>query len=219
MTGFGAKLRNFLFCVVMISSLIAFVLPSSGKIYDYSSVVAILSTIVYVIVGLISIIVKSIRRARMDETDKMKEALLGFVVTLDESAVVDFFRRLTFWGFIALAVISAAGLDITKLSQNENVYIQSANNFYGWALLAFIFSFVVSILHWIFYMPHMGEGSYTIFQYLGKLLKADILTPFRVIKNLFSPDAPRGRSIFYFLVMVLFIAFVAFCVLVMKGII
>ena len=212
MVNFGAVLRRILLCVAMAGSLFANIIPFRGPAYDLLYLAAGCSIFLYLIIGVLSILIRIVRTIRMDEFEKMKDTLLITVITDPNSDVINFFRRLSFWGAISLFAAEAFGVNVQGLSQNGNMFFQSYSGFFTWTIFAFFCSFLISVIYWIFYIPHGGEGSYTIFQYIWKLLVADILTPFRTIKNLFSRDMPRGRSLFYFIVMIVFILYHVICI-------
>lgn len=76
-------------------------------------------------------------------------------------------------------------------------------------MIALVVFFILSVLFFIFFLPHYGEGTYTSVQYMGKMIVQDLITPFRVIKNLFSKAENGKKPAMYVIDFVIMVAFIA----------
>ena len=127
----------------------------------------------------------------MDEMGQMKDSFGGVLVYQKNYNALHYFRRLSFWGTIMLLVnIAAFDLNFDMLTggpYSNDALLSCYHGFLLWALIALV-SFVLSVIFWAVYMPHYGEGVYSIFQYIGKLFVSDGTVPFRIIKSIFERE-------------------------------
>lgn len=198
MKKFAAVLRSILLAIAMIAGLVICVLHAKVETTSESllSLIFLGAGALYFFVAFISLIVRFISRARMDERDQMMDSFTGVLIFSKNGNMLHYFRRLSFWGTIMLIVNVAAFHVTTNMliggPYSADAFLKGYHGFLLWSLLALIISFVLSIIFWAVYLPHYGEGVYNVFQYTGKMIVSDITTPFRIIKSFFSSDHKKN---------------------------
>ena len=200
MIKFAALLRRILLSITTVLGLILCVFRASpitslGSFLVYG---ILGGGTLYVIVSLISLLVRLIRRKQMDESDQMKDSFLAAITYRKNGYTINFFRRLSFWGTIMM-VVNFAACNVTTSMIFSGPYVSSAfisgyHGFLLWSFVGLLFFIILSLLFWAFYLPHYGDGAYNIFQYTGKLLVADITTPIRILKSFFRKDKDGSKS-------------------------
>ncbi len=195
----AAYLRSILLTITIIAGLVICVVHAKIEIIATTKSLPVLIFIgagtLYLVVALISLIVRIICRSRMDERDQMMDSFTGVLVYLRNGNTLYFFRRLSFWGTIML-MVNIAAFDLTSNtfigdSFSPDVFLSGYYGFLLWSLIALIVTFILSIVFWSVYMPHYGEGTYNVFQYVGKIIVSDITVPFRIIKSAFGNDKKK----------------------------
>ena len=215
MTKFAAIVRRIVLALFMILFLIACVTKAESN----TSVGAILymgmliSVGIYLLFSLISIIVRLIRRKRMGEGEAMVSAYTDTLIFMGNSNTISYFRRISFWGTVMLLinvlVLHVPSRMIVGGPYSSDVFLKGYHGFLLWAPISLVLLFIISILFFAFYLPHYGTGAYNVFQYLGKLILADITTPVRVVKDFFSKSKEGKKpfiQILRFTTMIVFIA-------------
>lgn len=92
--------------------------------------------VIYFIIALLSVIIKSIGRGRIDERNAMMDAYTSVLIYSKNSNLLNLFRRVAFWGTIML-LINIFGLRIpfTMICggpYSENVFLKGYHGFcYG----------------------------------------------------------------------------------------
>ena len=210
----AAFLRRMLLSIFLLSLLILCVSRIDTKTGNGSLIlfVAFCSCVLYLLVSIISILVKLIRKTRMDERDAMMDAFTGVLLVTKNNNLYSVFRRISFWGTIMLLIhifILRTNIEqITIGPYSSDTFLFRYHGFLLWSPIALFITFIVSILFFIFYLPHYGEGAYGVFAFIGKLFLADLATPIRIIKGLFSKNQ-NGKTIFsniiYITIMIIFI--------------
>ena len=214
MTKFAAAVRRLMLSLFMIFLMIVCVLRLDGT----SNLGAILYLVIlgsigiYLLFSLISIIVRLIKRIRMDEQTAMVSAFTDVLIFNKNANTINYFRRLAFWGTV-MTIINIVAFNVSSDMliggpYATDLFLNKYHGFLLWSIISLVFLIIVSLIYFVVYLPHYGAGAYNIFQYSGKLFLADIATPFRVIKNLFSKDENGKRSfsqVFDFLTMLIFI--------------
>ncbi|MGI6174142.1 MAG: hypothetical protein ACOYI8_09650 [Christensenellales bacterium] len=194
MKRFAAGLRRVLLSIAMIIGLVLCV--SRANIKTASGALLTLLFVgaggLYLVVSVISLIVRVICRAHMDERNQMIDSFTGVLTYSKNGNVLHFFRRLSFWGLIML-VFNVTALDIPSSMiiggpYSTDAFLLGYHGFLHWSLVALVISLVLSIIFWAVYLPHYGDGTYNIFQYTSRLIAGDITAPFRIIKTFFGSD-------------------------------
>lgn len=198
MKKFASGLRSILLVVAMIAGLVICVLHAKVETTSDSflTLVFLASGALYLFVSIISLIVRFISRANMNERDQMMDSFNGVLVYLRNGNILHFFRRLSFWGTIML-IVNVVAFNLTSNMviggpYSPDIFLSGYHGFLLWSLIALIVSFVLSLIFWVVFMPHYGEGAYNIFQYTGKIIVSDIIEPFRIIKSFFSGDGKKN---------------------------
>ena len=200
MKQFAAALRRILLSITMILGLILCVLrPDLNTALGSLLVLSLLGGgALYFVVAIISLLVRLISRKRMDETDQMKDSFMGVLIYLKNGYTLHFFRRLTFWGTIMMivniAVFNVTSNMIVDGPYSSNAFLSGYHGFFLWSFIGLIILFVLSLFFWSIYMPHYGEGAYNIFQYTGKLIVNDIMTPINILKSFFKKNEDGSKS-------------------------
>ena len=153
----------------------------------------------------------------MDETAAMMDTMTGLPAVLKNFYTISFFRRLALWGTIMMivSVVRFGFAFKTILSNDGDKMLLAYHGFLAWSVVSLIVTFIITIIFWSVYMPHYGEGAYNIFQYIGKLIIADLTIPFTIVKDLFTKDTSEiageesNKALVFFklIMMLLFIAF------------
>ena len=194
MKKFASWLRCIFLAVTMIIGLVICVFrdkieTTSGKLLI---LVFLGASALYLLVSIISIIVRCINRAHMDERNKIIDSFNGALIYSRNINILHFFRRLSFWGTIMLIVnIVALNVSINMIiggPYSSDTFLSGYHGYLLWSLIAFVVSFVLSVIFFVVYMPHYGEGAYNFFQYTGRMILSDITEPIRIIKSIFSSD-------------------------------
>lgn len=216
MTKFAAIVRRVMLTLFMVLFLIACVTKAESN----TSLGAVLymgmliSTGIYLLFSLISIIVRLIRRKRMGEGEAMMSAYTDTLLTLGNSNTISYFRRIAFWGTVMLLinvfVLHVPSRMIVGGPYSSDIFLKGYHGFLLWAPISLVVLFIISVLFFAFYLPHYGDGAYNVFQYIGKLILSDITTPFRVVKQFFSKSEDGKKS---FAQIVRFITLLAFIVI------
>lgn len=197
MKKFAAALRWILLAITMITGMVICVLHPKIESTACSllALVILASGALYLLVSFISLLVRFISRARMDESDRMRDSFTGVLVYSKNRNVLDYFRRLSFWGTIMLFVnIIAFNLTADMVlggPYSPDAFLAGYHGFLLWSLLALIVLFVLSVVFLVVYMPHYGTGANNFFQYTGKMIISDIIAPFSIIKNFFNRDGNK----------------------------
>lgn len=198
MKKFAAGLRSILLAVAMIAGLVICVLHAKVETTSGSllALVFLGAGALYLFVSIISIIVRLISRAHMDERDLMMDSFTGVLIYLKNGNMLHLFRRLSFWGTIML-IVNVEAFNVTSNMvaggpYSPDIFLAGYHGFLLWSLIALIVSFILSLIFWAVFMPHHGRGAYNIFQYTGKMIVSDITAPFRVIKSFFSHDGKKN---------------------------
>ena len=196
MKKFATILRNVLLAITLLTGLIICIFhikPETTSAFD-ALLLLIFSGAgaLYIIVSLISMLVRHIRRARMEETDQMKDTFRSIVIYRKNYNMLNFFRRISFFGtimlIINLTVFSIPNTMIIGGPYSTDVFLSGYHGFLLWSLIALVASFILSVIFFAVYMPHYGTGAYNIFQYCGKLFLSDVTAPLRIIKSFFNSD-------------------------------
>ena len=147
----------------------------------------------YILIAVIAVIVRLINRGHLDETELMLDT---YVNVLDYNAMgqtLNYFRTLSFWGAIMLVVnifvLKKPKDTIIGGPYSNDVFLAGYHGYLLWSLISLVVMIVLSIVYWAIFMPHYGTDTYNIFQYVGKILLADISAPFRIIKSLVSSES------------------------------
>ena len=206
----SAILRRVLLSLTMITSLLACMIKSERTNYILF-LCAIGSGALYLVLGVLSILIRSARKRKMDESSEMMDTMINILTVSGNQRTIDFFRRIAFWGTVMM-IVNVVMFNITAdtlLSEKKDVILIAYHGFLCWSIVALILAFIISLIFFVVYLPHYGEGAYNIFQYIGKLIGLDILAPFRILKHVFfrnESDSGKGNYIFYFIIMLAFIA-------------
>lgn len=194
MKKFVAALRRILLAITMIIGLVICVLhlKIESTAGTFLTLAMVASGALYLLISVISLLVRFINRVRMDESDRMKESFMGVLTYSGNSQVLAYFRRLSFWGTIML-LVNFCAFNLTPDMvlggpYSPDVFLAGYHGFLLWASLALPAMFLLSVIFFAVYMPHYGTGAYNVFQYTGKMIMGDITAPFSIIKNIFIKD-------------------------------
>ena len=214
MTKFAAIVRRVMLTLFMVLFIIACVTKAESN----TSLGAVLymgmliSMGTYLLFSVISIIVRLIRRKRMGEGEAMMSAYTDTLLFLGNSNTISYFRRISFWGTVMLLinvfVLHVPDRMIVGGPYSPDIFLKGYHGFLLWALISLVLLFIISILFYVFYLPHYGTGAYNVFQYIGKLILADIMTPIRVVKNFFSKNEDGRKpfsQVLHFITLIVFI--------------
>ena len=188
----AAWLRSILLAITMITGLVMCVLHVDFETTSGALLLLVLfgAGALYLLVSIISLIVRMISRARMNETARMMDSYTGALVYLKNGNTIHYFRRLSFWGMIMLLVnIIAFNITSNMLiggPYSPDAFLSGYHGYLLWSLIALAIAFILSLIFWAVFMPHYGEGTYNFFTYIGKLIVSDIMVPIRIIQSCFS---------------------------------
>lgn len=192
MKKFDAGLRSILLAITLATSLVICVQHARVETtFDYLLALVLLgSSALYLLVSAISLVVRAISRARMDESDRMKDTFTGAFIYNKYGKLIDYFRRLSLAGTI-MFIVNVVAFNVTSDMviggpYSSDIFLAGYHGFLLWSFIALLFSFVLSLIYFALYLPHYGEGTYNIFQYTGKLIVSDIIAPLRIIKSFFG---------------------------------
>ena len=221
MKEFAAFLRRILLAFVTVLALLLCITRSSELPFKkIVFLILIVFAALYIFISIISLLVRSKSRKNMNETDQMKDAVMGVLSYNKNGNVINYFRRLTFWGAV-MAVVNflvfktSIGM-IIGISFPEDKILSGYYGYLLWSIIGIVLFFILSLLFWTVYMPHYGKGAYTIFQYTGKMIVIDVIFPIMIILSFFGKTADgskKDRKIVGLLTMVLFIAINSFAVI------
>lgn len=215
MTKFAAIVRRIVLSIFMVLFLIACITKaeSNTQLGAILYIGMLVSIGIYILFSVISVIVRSIKRKQMDEHSAIVSAYTDTILFMGNSNVISYFRRIAFWGTIML-VVNIVALHVPRYlivggPYATDVVLKCYHGFLLWSLLSLVLLFIISLLFFAFYLPHYGTGANNVFQYVGKLFVADLLTPYRVIKNFFTKSEGKKRfiKIFHLLTLIAFVAF------------
>ena len=210
------KIAAFIRRALLTISIILFLLLCVTKLDSTSTLGALLYVGVtfsfggFLAFSILSIIIRGIRLLIMGKENAMRTVFSDVLVFSHNSSVIHFFRRVSFWGSV-MAIINVVFLNVPRSMiydgpYSPDLYLKGYHGFLLWSVVTLVIMFIISLLHFAFYLPHYGSGVYNVFQYTGKLIKSDVTCPIRVI-NLFF-DASRKKSFynyFSFITMIVFI--------------
>ena len=211
MTKFAALIRRILLTVSMILFLLLCVtnpdntssfgtILYAGLIFSFGG---------YLVFSILSIIIRIIRLLIMGKDNAMRTLYSDVLVFSPNSTVIHFFRRIAFWGSV-MALINVVFLkvpwDMILEGSSSDLYLKGYHGFLFWSVVSLIIMFIISIFHFIFYLPHYGSGVYNVFQYIGKLIISDISCPVRVINRFF--DSSQEKSLYNYISFITMIVFI-----------
>ena len=222
MTKFAAIVRRSMLSVFMVLFLIACVtkVESNTSFGEVLYMGMLISIGIYILFSTITIIVRLIKRIFMGKHDAMMSAYTDVPFFMGNLRIINYFRRISFWGMIMLLinviVLNVPGRMIVGGPYSSDTFLYGYHGFLLWAIISLILLFIISILFFAIYLPHYGTGAYNVFQFIGKLLLADIATPFTVVKSFFSKKEEDKKSfgqVIRFITLAVFIVINAFAII------
>lgn len=148
----------------------------------------------------------------MERHDSVTSAYTDVLMFLGNINTINYFRRISFWGTVMLLinvfVMKIPSSMILGGPYSSDLYLKGYHGFLLWSVISLVILFFVTILFFAFYLPHYGDGAYNVFQYMGKQILYDFLTPFRVLKDCFTKDENGKRSFAAFVRLITMIVFI-----------
>ena len=174
------------------------------------------------IVALVISIVCRLLRVILGQDARLRIPFLSQLFLGKNFWLIKAVRRLAFWGTIAFLVLTIGfGADVNEILNSTKAPV-SIHDFFGgylaWSIIMLAVTVVLAIGHIVFYLPHAGEGTYSVFALIGK----DIVESFiATIKKFITWVPVRGQDgkvdtwgmIKFILDRVAFVAYIIFMVL------
>lgn len=163
MTKFAAAVRRLMLSIFMIFLMIVCVLRLDGT----SNLGAILYLVIlgsigiYLLFSLISIIVRLIKRIRMDEQTAMVSAFTDVLIFNKNANTINYFRRLAFWGTV-MTIINIVAFNVSSDMliggpYATDLFLNKYHGFLLWSIISLVFLIIVSLIYFVVYLPIMGR--------------------------------------------------------------
>lgn len=177
----------------------------------------------YIVALVVSIVCRMLRMLLGKEA-RLRIAFLSQLFLGKNYELIKTIRRIAFWGTITFLVLTIGfGADVNEILNSTKAPVSIHDYFSGyllWSILMLAITVVLAIGHMVFYFPHAGEGTDSIFTLIGKDITGSFVTTAKKLITWVPAKGKDGKIGIWKLIMFILgrVAFVAYIVFMILGI-